>query len=108
MRMKVAPLADGTSEVDIKCLPDGRAVIHWLRECDEGAILLKGHPKLRELMGRPADGRYVVACRPKQDTINSQKRGNIRFICMTSGDLAAVTCPDCLATPEAIQLKQGD
>lgn len=102
MRLKIKPLADGTTEVDIKLLPDGRTLIHWLRECDDGPIKLQGHPRLREVMGRPADGQYQVACRPAQNTVASQKCGSTRFMCMTSGDPAAVTCPDCLTTAEAV------
>lgn len=102
MRMAIAPLADGTTEVDVKLLPDGRTLIHWLQECDDGPIRLKGHPQLRQVMGRTADGRYRVACRPTQNTVNSQKRGNVRFVCTTSGDVGAVTCPRCLATSAAV------
>lgn len=101
MRIRIKPLADGTTELDIKLLSDGRTLIHWLEECEDGPVVLKGHPRLRETMGRPADGRYRVACRPKQNTVSSQKRGNVRFMCMTSGDPAAVTCPECLSTPAA-------
>ena len=108
MRMRIQPLSDGTNEVDIKLLPDGRTLIHWLRECDDGPIKLKGHPKLREAMGRPADGSYVVVCNPKQTTVNSQKRGSTRFMCITSGDPAAVTCPQCLAAPETIEALKID
>lgn len=102
MRMRIAPLADGTTEVDIKLLPDGRTLVHWLRECETGLVTLVGHPKLREVMGRQPTGHYSVACRPKQNTVSSQKRGSTRFMCMISGDLAAVTCPECLATKEAV------
>ena len=98
MRMKIATLVDGTSEVDIKLLDDGRACIHWLCEHPDGLIKLEGHPQLRAAMGREPTGTYILACRPKQNTINSQKRGGIRFICMTTDDLAQATCPDCLAT----------
>lgn len=96
MRLKVQRLKDGTTEVDIKTLPDGRTCIHWLEERDDGPVEVQGHPQLRQLQGRPAVGRYMVACRPTQTTIASQKRGNVRFMCMTSGDVAAVTCPQCL------------
>lgn len=102
MRMRIKPLADGTTEVDIKLLPDGRSCIHWLRECDDGPIVIKGHTQLREVMGRKPDGQYIVVCNPKQNTVSSQKSGNTRFMCMTSGDIAAVTCPKCLATVEAV------
>lgn len=101
MRMRIAPLTDGTVEVDIKLLEDGRACIHWLLERDDGLVLLKGDPQLRAAMGRPPDGKYRLMCRPLQNTINSQKRGSVRFICMTTDDLQQVTCPVCLATPEA-------
>lgn len=94
--MVIQPLIDGTTEVDIATLPDGRTLIHLLQEDEAGPVFLKGHPKLREFMGRPADGRYRVTCRPLQNTVSSQKRGNVRFMCITSGDIAAVTCPDCL------------
>lgn len=101
MRMRIKPLTDGTTEVDIKLLPDGRTLIHWLRECDDGLIAVQGHPKLREVMGRPSEGKYRLVCNPKQNTINSLKRGHVRFLCMTSNELAAVTCPKCLASVEA-------
>lgn len=101
MRMRVSQLQDGTNEVDIKLLPDGRACIHWLRECETGPIIVQGHPKLREAMGRPPEGRYEIACNPKQNTISSQKRGSVRFMCMTSGELDAVTCPACLESVAA-------
>lgn len=98
MRMRITPLIDGTNELDIKTLPDGRACIHWLKESADGPITIKGHPQLREMAGQLVDGRYVLVCNPKQQTINSQKQGNVRFMCMTSGELDAVTCPKCLAT----------
>jgi hypothetical protein len=99
--MRIAPLADGTTEVDVKLLPDGRACIHWLYEADDGLICIQGHEQLRAVMGAKPDGEYRLACRPKQNTINSRKIGSIRYICMTSNDLNQVTCPDCLATKEA-------
>ena len=104
MRMKIPRLADGTEEVDIRIMDDGsgRALTHWLVECDDGPIFIMGHPELRKVAGRPSDGRYRIACRPEQDTINSQKRGSVRFICMTSGEVECVTCPACLATPGAV------
>lgn len=102
VRLRIKPLLDGTAEVDIKLLPDGRTLIHWLRECEDGKIVIQGHPKLREVMGKPTEGRYSIACRPAQTTIASQLKGTVRYLCMTSGDPAAVTCPDCLATTEAI------
>ena len=101
MRLRVA-LADGTTEVDIKMLPDGRVCVHWLRECDDGPIVLNGHPELRKVMGKEPVGTYVLVCNPTQNTVNSQKRGSVRYMCMTSGDVNAVTCPKCLATPEAV------
>lgn len=101
MRMRIPILTDGTNEVDIKLLEDGRALVHWLRECDDGLIVITGHPELRKVMGRPTDGKYTIACNTKQNTTNSQTRRNTRFLCMTSGDLAAVTCSKCLETAEA-------
>lgn len=96
MRLRISELADGTNEVDVKLLPDGRSLIHWLKECDDGPITIQGHAQLRQVMGRPAEGRYKLVCNPTQNTVSSQKRGNVRYICMTSGDVAAVTCPKCL------------
>ena len=101
VRLRIQPLADGTTEVDIKLLPDGKTLIHWLRENDDGLVVIQGHPRLREVMGRKSEGRYTLACRPLQNTVTSQKRGSVRFLCMTSNDVAAVTCPGCLATSEA-------
>jgi hypothetical protein len=114
--MKIAKLDDGTTEVDIKMLDDnsGRALIHWLRECPEGKIELRGHPRLREVQGAKVEqtdegpvsiGHYEVVCRPEQDTIESQKRGNVRYLCMTSGELTSVTCEKCLASPLAKTLE---
>lgn len=100
MRLKVRQLLDGTTEVDIKTLPDGRACIHWLQECDDGPIEIQGHKQLRSYQGASEVGRYRVACRPDQKTIASQKRGNVRYMCMTTGDIAAVTCPECIAADE--------
>lgn len=102
MRLKVQQLLDGTTEVDVKTLPDGRTCIHWLQECDDGPIAIQGHAQLRGLQGRPEVGRYRVACRPQQKTVESQKRGSVRYMCMTSGDIAAVTCPACIAS-DALQ-----
>ena len=93
MRLPVK-LLDGTTEIDIKLLPDGRTLIHWLKE--DGPIIIKGHPQLREAMGQPIEGHYQIACNPTQKTINSQKRGNVRFMCMATDNFAAVTCPKCL------------
>ncbi len=87
-------LKDGTTELDVKLLPDGRTCIHWLKE--GGPIHIKGHKQLRELMGQKEDGQYHIACNPTQTTVNSQKRGNVRYMCIVSDNFAAVTCPKCL------------
>ena len=110
MRMGIQRLDDGTTEVDIKMLPDGRACVHWLQECDDGPITIVGHPRLRRVQGRPEVGKYRLVCNPKQTTVNPQKRGNVRFVCMVTGDIAAVTCPACIAS-EALQkalMEQAD
>jgi len=97
VRMRIQRLADGTEEIDIKLLDDGRVHIHLLIECDDGPITIQGHAQLRNVMGRPTLGRYRVVCRPQQTTTNPQKRGNVRFMCITTGEVAAATCPACLA-----------
>lgn len=94
MRMKIKPLKDGTSEVDVKTLPNGKTLIHWLKE--GGPIAIQGHPQLREAMGQPEIGNYHIACNPTQTSINPQKRGNVRYICVSSDNREAVTCPKCL------------
>ena len=99
MRLKVRKLVDGTTEVDIRTLPDGRSCIHWLQECADGPIRIQGHAQLRQLQGSPEFGTYRVACNEKQTTVTSQKRGNVRYLCMTTGDMTAVTCPKCIASP---------
>lgn len=90
-------LSDGTTELDIATLPDGRTLIHWLKEIDNGPIAIKGHPELRAAVGQKVDANYQVACNPKQTTVNPQKRGSVRYMCITSGDPKAATCPKCLA-----------
>lgn len=111
MRMKFKRLVDGTTEVDIKLLPDGRVCVHWLIEDDAGLVKLPGHPVLTHpsvrkrrphTPGQPIWTPFRVACNPKQNTVGSQKRGNVRFICTTAVEIAGVTCPKCLATAEAI------
>jgi len=105
MRMKIQPLPDGTREVDIKLLDDGtgRTCTHWLRECPEGKIKIVGHEKLRAVTKHPEVRYYQLACRPEQNTVSSQKRGPVRYICTTTGDPQAATCPKCLATPEVVK-----
>lgn len=95
MRMRIKPLSDGTTEIDIKLIEDGRALIHWLKE-DGGPIHIKGHQQLRQVTGQLVDGKYTIVCNPKQTTVSSQKRGSIRYMCMTTTEFAAVTCPKCL------------
>lgn len=94
MRMKIKPLSDGTSEVDVKLLPNGKTLIHWLKE--GGPIVIHGHPSLSAAMKREEIANFHIVCNPTQDTINSQKRGNVRYVCITSDNRDAVTCPKCL------------
>lgn len=94
MRMKIKPLKDGTTEVDVKLLPDGRTCIHWLKE--GGPIVIHGHPQLRQVIGQSEIGNYHIVCNPQQTTINSQKRGNVRYMCIATDSHDAVTCPKCL------------
>ncbi len=111
MRMPVA-LKDGTREIDVKLMDDGRVLVHWLMECDDGPIMIESHPSLthpsrykdrKVVVGQPIPFKYTLACRPQQNTVNSQKRGDVRFLCMTTGDVTAATCPACLATKEAVE-----
>lgn len=94
MRLSVKRMADGTDSVDIKLLDDGRACIHLL--IDDGPIKLEGHPMLTH-PSRPKEACYKIACRPQQDTIRSQMRGSVRFVCLTTTEAATATCPQCLA-----------
>lgn len=104
MRMKMQRLKDGTDEIDVKIMDDGRTLIHWLRECEDGKIVVEKHPQLITApwyKGKDAVTKYTLVCRPEQTTVSSQKRGNVRYMCVVSGDIDAVTCPACLATQEA-------
>ena len=117
--------------LNVKLLPDGsgRVCIHWLMEDtydaakeppdslkplgrlvkeaadgDQFPIRVQGHPQLRSQTGQPAMVRGRIACNPKQNTVNPQHRGQEVLMCMHSNEVRAVTCPKCLATPEAVEL----
>jgi hypothetical protein len=96
----VRQLKDGT----------GRACIHWLRP-DPAGLVRTGR---REESGRPpqyafaaAGGTNVlggivgtIACRPAQNTVEPQHRGQEVALCLHTIEVDAVTCPDCRSTAE--------
>jgi hypothetical protein len=93
-------------DVNYKTLPDGRTLIHWLVADEAGPITTVGMPPLMTPGGpiRLGGGKWRVACNPTQNTINPQVRNGVRYMCMTSDDVRAATCPKCLATAEALEL----
>ena len=106
---------EGTGEysamiLNVKMLPDksGRVLIHWLQEGVEGGtaypIKIQGHPQLRAQCGQSVVINARIACNPKQNSVNPQHRGQEVFMCMHSNDVRAVTCPQCLATVDAVEL----
>lgn len=90
-------------DVNYKLLPDGRTLIHWLVADEDGPIKTVGLPPLSTPGGavRFVGGRWRVCCNPTQNTINPQVRNGVRYMCVTSDDVRAATCPKCLATDEA-------
>ena len=92
--------------LNVKLLKDGtgRVCIHWLQESQEGPLEISGNAQLKKAMGQPLVFRGRIACNPKQNTVNPQHKGQEVLMCMHSNEIRAVTCPACLAVPEAIEL----
>jgi hypothetical protein len=93
--------------LNVKLLNDGsgRVCVHWLISDEQGLIECKGSI-IAGPQGPLVDNstkKYRVACNPKQNSINPQVRNGETFMCIPTGEIRAVTCPRCLATPEAIQ-----
>lgn len=87
----------------VKMLPDGRCCQHWFIMDDAGPIKTRDAvPSMTQLGPLKLGGaRGRIACRPEQNTVETQQRGLDFFPCLNSDDVRAVTCPDCLATDEA-------
>lgn len=96
---------NGTVNLNMRELPDGRVCIHWLVLDENGPI--RTHRQM--MVGRSASivdklRRWKIVCRPEQNSVNPQRRGDQTLMCMHSDDIRAVTCPDCRATKEALAL----
>lgn len=88
--------------LNVKMLSDGsgRVCIHWLIQDEAGPIKTTARPDLAKLT--TTSGR--IACNPKQNSVNPVDRNGEHLMCLHSPEVRAVTCPKCLATPEAIAL----
>lgn len=88
--------------------PSERVRICWFRVCD--GPITTGQAKLKTSRGTmtgPVQGsvwsgvRGMIACQPTLASINPYQRGEFTVVPQWSPELTAVTCPECLATPEA-------
>ncbi len=89
-------------EIHWKLLPDGRVCIHWF-VADPAGPIRNGEATVSQTQGGPlviGGGVGRLACRPQQNSVLTQIRGNVAFPCGNSDDPRAVTCPDCMATEE--------
>ncbi len=76
----------------------GRVCIHYFIRDPEGPITTpKGQGQLAGCGG--TKGR--IACNPEQNSVSSQVSNGEYRMCVHSDDPRAVTCPACLASPEA-------
>ena len=79
----------------------GRMCIHWLIRDAAGPIATELDVRNTERGPLPLGGfKGRMACRPEQNTVYPQHRGQETFLCLHSDDPRAATCPDCLATEE--------
>ena len=89
--------------VVIKMLKDGsgRACVHWFRVDPKGPITTPSKT-VPTMMGPMKFGgvQGYIACNPAQNTVTPQQVGNDIYQCCRSEEPRAVTCPDCMATPE--------
>lgn len=92
--------------IHMRDLDDGRVCIHWLVEDDSGPIQMESDARLRAVAGQKPTVRGRIACNPTQNTVQPQHKGRDVYVCFHSGDVVhAVSCPACLATPEAIEVR---
>ena len=86
----------------------GKLCIHFLFETPDGLIDTSGEvpPGLEEnpfakiVLNLHGPRKWRLSCRPEQNTINPQVRNGVRYICLTSNEPLAVTCPDCLQSKD--------
>lgn len=97
-----------TRVVNVRLLKDGtnRVCIHWLQEVKDGPIRYECDSQFRRNSGQSTQVVARIACRPEQTTIFPQQRGAEQLLCVHSSEIRAVTCPDCLATPAAVEALQ--
>jgi hypothetical protein len=88
--------------IAIKMLPDGsgRVVIHWLIR-GEGPITTP-RSEIRTPAGPRMGGGVTgkIACQPERKSALPEVKGGEILMFHYSDDCRAVTCPDCMATPE--------
>lgn len=91
------------NQVVIKLLPDGsgRVRIHWFCRDDKGPIRTAEAVTMSALgpvrLGG-ATGR--IACQPQRKSVAPEVNGLVTTPCVHSDDARAVTCPECMKTPE--------
>lgn len=103
-------LKNDKHNIDIRELPDGRACVHFLFETADGPVQTVGTIKTpaegtagRPTLDKDAKRRWRIPCNPKQNTINPQERNGVKYMCLSSQDVRAVTCPKCRESPEAVE-----
>lgn len=52
--------------------------------------------------GKMGGVRGRIACNPKQNTVVTRERDGVSYPCSHTLEVEAATCPDCLATKEAV------
>ena len=88
--------------LNVRSLPDGRILIHWLVEDDNGPIETKPNVMVTARGPLRLGGvKGYIACRTEQNSVNPQHRGQEILMCMHSNDVRAATCPKCLETEKA-------
>ena len=85
--------------VVLKQMKDGRVCIHWLIRDQSGPIALVDCPIPTPYPNNGIRGR--IACNNRQNKATPVDTGIETLLCCRSDDVRAVTCPACLATPEA-------
>lgn len=104
-------------KISIRLLEDGtdRACIHWLREHPDGLIIIQGTGirNIRDITSKdatplPLNARGSIACNPKQTSVQPREVNGVHLMCLFSNDVRAATCPDCLATVNAVELLEAD
>lgn len=89
--------------VEIKILPDGtgRVRIHWFQVLDGGPIKMPSgtiETQYGPLIHVGPPGR--IACQPERTSVLPQEQNGVTLLTCHSDEPRAVTCPECMATPE--------